>query len=57
LVSNIDKPSFNLQIDFCASVEYAIYNDGIAAGPVWDRIDFEKEIVKKALIVFAYNWR
>ena len=26
---------------------------GVAAGLVWNRIDFEKELVKKALILFA----
>jgi tryptophan-rich sensory protein len=26
---------------------------GVAAGLVWDRMDFEKELVKKALVFFA----
>jgi hypothetical protein len=30
---------------------------GIAAGLVWDRMDSDKEGVKKGIIILRYNWR
>jgi tryptophan-rich sensory protein len=29
---------------------------GVAAGLVWDRIDFEKEVVRKALVFLPFSW-
>ena len=48
------KPSFNPPNWIFAPVWSMLYiMMGIAAGLVWDRIDSEKDIVKKALILFA----
>jgi benzodiazapine receptor len=48
------KPSFNPPNWIFAPVWSMLYiMMGVAAGLVWDRIDFEKEIVKKALVLFA----
>ena len=48
------KPSFNPPNWIFAPVWSMIYiMMGVAAGLVWNRIDFEKELVKKALILFA----
>ncbi|NDP23000.1 MAG: tryptophan-rich sensory protein, partial [Paludibacter sp.] len=48
------KPVFNPPNWIFAPVWSMLYiMMGVAAGLVWHRIDFEKEIVKKALIVFA----
>jgi tryptophan-rich sensory protein len=37
------KPSLTLKLDFCSSVGMLYIMMGIAAGLVWDRIDFEKK--------------
>jgi tryptophan-rich sensory protein len=48
------KPSFNPPNWIFAPVWSMLYiMMGVAAGLVWNRIDFEKENVKKALIFFA----
>ena len=48
------KPSFNPPNWIFAPVWSMLYiMMGIAAGLVWDRMDSDKETVKKALIVFA----
>lgn len=47
------KPSFNPPNWIFAPVWSMLYiMMGVAAGMVWNRIDFEKEAVKKALIFF-----
>ena len=48
------KPSFNPPNWIFAPVWSLLYAMmGIAAGLVWNRMDFEKELVKKALIFFT----
>jgi len=48
------KPGFNPPNWIFAPVWTVLYiMMGVAAGLVWDRIDYDKEIVKKALVFFA----
>jgi tryptophan-rich sensory protein len=48
------KPSFNPPNWVFAPVWSMLYvMMGVAAGLVWNRIDYDKEIVKKALVLFA----
>ncbi|MBA0883572.1 TspO/MBR family protein [Flavobacterium undicola] len=48
------KPSFNPPNWIFAPVWSMLYiMMGVAAGLVWDRIDYDKETVKKALVFFA----
>lgn len=48
------KPSFNLPNWIFAPVWSMLYvMMGVAAGLVWDRIDYDKDAVKKALVIFA----
>lgn len=48
------KPSFNPPSWVFAPVWSLLYTlMGVAAGLVWNRIDFEKEAVKKALVFFV----
>ncbi|MEO8254758.1 MAG: TspO/MBR family protein [Flavobacterium sp.] len=48
------KPSFNPPNWIFAPVWSMLYiMMGVAAGLVWDRIEYDKERVKKALVVFA----
>jgi benzodiazapine receptor len=50
------KPSFNPPNWVFAPVWTMLYcMMGLAAGLVWNRIDFEKEVVRKALILFAFQ--
>lgn len=48
------KPSFNPPNWIFAPVWSMLYvMMGVAAGMVWNKIEFDKEVVKKALIVFS----
>jgi tryptophan-rich sensory protein len=56
LVSYLIKPSFNPP-NWVLPVWSALYAMmGVAAGLVWDRIDFEKRGSKESFGVFAFNW-
>lgn len=49
----LEKPSFNPPNWLFAPVWSLLYLlMGVAAGRVWDRIDFDRENVKKALVLF-----
>jgi benzodiazapine receptor len=50
------KPSFNPPNWIFAPVWSMLYvMMGVAAGLVWDRMEFDKELVKKALLLFAFQ--
>jgi benzodiazapine receptor len=50
------KPSFNPPNWIFAPVWSMLYvMMGVAAGLVWDRMEFDKELVKKSLLLFAFQ--